>query len=220
MKKTIILVLTAVFAMTAFAGCSGSEQSFAQKSYEAEGTKIKEINIDVRDRTIDVSISKDNKIHIGYSESEKEYYNISVSDDNILTMISADNKEWTDYIGGKPASGNRKLFLQIPDFLLTSLKLSTTNEDVRISELNVLKDIFISANGGNISFDKLNAGNSLVIKSKNGDVKGAVAGSYDDYSVKCEIKKGESNLPAEKADGGKILNVSNNNGDIDIKFVK
>ena len=42
---------------------------------------------------------------------------------------------------------------------------------------------------------------------------------YDDFVIQSEIKKGKSNLPDNKDDGEKALNVSSNNGNVDIMFV-
>ncbi len=80
-------------------------------------------------------------------------------------------------------------------------------------------DVTLESNGGNISFEKLNAQSSVNLKAKNGNIGGTIIGSYDDYSVSCSIKKGESNLPAEKEGGTKNLIVSVNNGDVDVRFV-
>ena len=166
-----------------------------------------------------MSLSGDEQVHIEYSENSKEYYEISVSDDNVLTMTSASDKEWTDYIGVKPSAEDRKISVQIPDALLESLTLSTTNEDIALSDLAVTGSISISSNGGNISFEKLDVGSALTLNVKNGNISGTVAGSYDDFSIQSEIKKGESNLPDQKDGGEKTLNVSGNNGDVDIEFV-
>lgn len=59
------------------------------------------------------------------------------------------DKEWTDYIGGKSAAGSRKIPLQVPNTLLTALKLSTTNEDITLSALAVIDDLWLSTHGGN-----------------------------------------------------------------------
>ena len=176
------------------------------------------ICLDVRDREIVVSPSSDNQVHIDYSENSKEYYNISVSDDHMLTMTMASNKGWTDYIGKKPAISSRKIFLQLPEALLSELKLSTTNENISLSALTVA-DITLYTNGGDILFDKLNAEKSITLNAKNGDISGSIAGSYNNFAISCQIKKGESNLPSTKEGGTKALHVSNNNGDIDIVFV-
>ncbi len=165
-----------------------------------------------------MSLSEDEQVHIQYSENSKEYYDIYVSDENVLTMTSASDKKWTDYIGVKPSAKDRKISLRIPDTLLENLTLSTTNENITLSALTVGGSVTISSNGGNITFENLDVGNDLHLTVKNGDISGTVIGSYDDFSIQSEIKKGESNLPDNKDSGQKKLNVSGNNGDVNIEF--
>ena len=172
----------------------------------------------MRDREIEVTLSDDEQVHIQYSENSKEYYEISVSDGNVLTMVNASNKEWTDYIGGKPSAEDRKIVLQVPTALLDTVTLSTTNEDVSLPVLAVTGSIDISTNGGNITFESLDVGNTLTLNAKNGDISGTVVGSYDDFNIQSEIKKGDSNLSSYQGSGGKFLNVSCNNGDVAINF--
>ncbi len=218
MKKIISFVLCLVLGSFVLAGCSNSSEPFEEKSYTPD-TQVHEINLDVQDREIEVSLSEDEQVHIQYSENSKEYYDISVSDENVLTMTSASDKDWTDYIGGKSSAEDRKISLQIPDALLGTLTLSTTNEDITLSALSVTGSINISSNGGNIAFESLDVGRALTLNVKNGDISGAIVGSYDDFAIQSEIKKGESNLPDKKDDGEKTLNVSCNNGDVNIEFV-
>lgn len=217
MKKIISFVLCLTLGSFILSGCSSSSEPFEEKSYTSD-TLINEINLDVQDREIEVSLSEDEQVHIQYSENSKEYYDISVSG-NVLTMTGASNKEWTDYIGGKPSAKDRKILLQIPDALLETLTISTTNENITLSALAVTGSISISSNGGNITFGTLDVGNALTLSAKNGDISGAIIGSYDDFSIQSEIKKGESNLPDNKDGGEKTLNVSSNNGDVNIDFV-
>ncbi len=61
-------------------------------------------------------------------------------------------------------------------------------------------------------------GSALTLTAKNGDIRGTVTGGYDDFAMTSEVKKGTCNLPAHKEGGSKTLNVSNNNGDIQIEF--
>lgn len=217
MKKMISLALCLLLGCFVLAGCSNSSEPFEEKSYTPD-TPIHEIHLDVQDREIEVSLSEDEQVHIGYSENSKEHYNISVSDEGVLTMASANDKEWTDYIGGKPSVEDRKIVLQIPDTLLDNLSLSTTNEDVSLPVLAVKGSISVSSNGGNITFQTLDVGNALTLTVKNGDISGTIIGSYDDFAIQTKIKKGESNLPEQKDDGTKTLNVSCNNGDVSIDF--
>lgn len=218
MKKIISLILGLILGCFLFSGCSNSSEPFKEKSYTPDA-QIKEVCLDVRDRQIEVSISEDDQIHISYFENSQETYDITVSDEQVLTMTSASNKDWTDYIGGKPSAENRKILLQIPDALLDTLTLSTTNEDISLPALAITKSINISSNGGNITFGNLEVGSAIYLTVKNGDISGTVVGSYDDFAIQTEIKKGESNLPDNKDGGEKTLNVSSNNGDVNITFV-
>ena len=217
MKKTILLGLCLGLGIFVLAGCSNNSEPFEEKSYTPD-TQVSEINLDVRDREIVVSLSEDEQVHIGYSENSKEYYNISVSDKGVLTMASASDKEWTDYIGGKPSAESRKISLQLPSKLLENLTLSTTNEDISLQALAVTGSISIFSNGGNIDFGNLDVGNTLSLTAKNGDISGTVIGGYDDFAIQSEVKKGKSNLPEQKDGGAKTLNVSCNNGDVSIDF--
>ena len=222
MKKIISLALCLVLSSFVLAGCSNNSEPFEEKSYTPD-TQVQGINLEVRDREIQVSLSQDEQVHIQYSENSKEYYDISVSDQsdqNVLTMTSATSKDWNDYIGGKPSAEDRKISLQIPDALLENITLSTTNEDITLPALTVTGSINISANGGNITFGNLAVGSALTLDVKNGNISGTVVGGYDDFSIHCESKKGENNLPDSKEGGEKTLTVSSNNGDVNIEFVK
>lgn len=78
----------------------------------------------------------------------------------------------------------------------------------------------LNSNGGDVSFDKLYVSESLDVTVKNGNITGSVTGGWDDFSITSAIKKGKSNLPAEKTGGSKILKASCNNGDINVEFLK
>lgn len=218
MKKIVCLAISSLLTAAIFTGCTGEKEEYKAYSYTSVET-VSSVSIDVRDRVIEVSPSEDGKVHIDGFESAKERYDIFVSDDGALTMTINESKEWLDYIGGKAPSDARKITLKVPDGDLNSLSISTTNEDITLAPVNV-GSVTLGSNGGNISFKKLNAESSVTLNAKNGNIGGTIIGSYDDYSVSCSIKKGESNLPAEKEEGTKKLIVSINNGDIDFDFVE
>lgn len=219
MKKMVAQLMSLALGVVCLTGCTNNDEAFTEKSYTSQGKEVTKICIDVRDREIEVMQSPDNQIYIDYFESSKEYYDISVSDDHTLTMTAASDKEWTDYIGGKPAASSRKLVLQVPNAQLTALSVSTTNETISLSALTVMGDVSLSSQGGDIVLNTLEAENKISLDAKNGDITGSIIGSYDDYAISCDSKKGESNLPSSKEGGAKTLTVSNNNGDIDIAFI-
>lgn len=219
MKKMFGLMIGAVAMMGLLAGCSGGESSFEAQSY-VSSEPISGVLVDVRDREIEVSLSNDDLVHIDYFESDEEYYTISVSDDGILSMTAESSEGISKFFGVKSSGEQNKISLQVPSDLLASLELHTTNEAISVAALTVMDSITLSNNNGDISFDKLNVGNGLRLENKNGNISGSVVGSYDDFTISTESKKGENNLPASKEGGTKTLNVTNNNGDIDIEFVK
>ncbi len=219
MKKQISLVLTAFLLAGSLFACSEEGNTFEAKSYTPQGVEISGIDIQVEDREILVVPSNDGQFHIDYAESAKEFYDISVSDSGVLTMVSKSEKEWTDYIGGSKSAGANQITLQIPDATLSTLTLRTTQEDISLPTLTVTDQLVLSNNGGDISFEHINAANAITVENKNGDILGTIRGSYDDYAITSTIKKGESNLPDEKSGGDKTLTAANNNGDIDIEFI-
>ncbi len=176
------------------------------------------MRLDVEDREVEVALSPDGQVHIQYGENSEEYYEIALSDEKVVTMTSATNKEWTDYIGVSAGGEDRKITVQVPDGLLDSLEISTTNEDITLPELAVTGSVSLSSNGGSVRFATLSVGSSLRLHAKNGDISGTVAGSYDDYSIQCSVKKGESTLPDSKAGGEKTLDAACNNGNVEIAF--
>ncbi|MCC8357192.1 MAG: DUF4097 domain-containing protein [Oscillospiraceae bacterium] len=217
MKKIIpfILCLAAIFTLT---GCAEQEETVFHtlQSYTAEGDAVTEISIDVRDRSVQVSPSQDGQVHISYYVSDQEYYDIDLSEDGCLTMTSASDKSWTDYIGTKTDASYRLIRLQVPDGL-EALTVATTNENITLTSLTVAGSATLTANGGDILLDTLDAVH-VTLNAKNGSISGSLAGTYEEYAIACSIKKGDSNLPAEKEGQSRTLTVNGNNGDIDIAF--
>ncbi len=222
MKKLtafILAVVVTALSFCIFTGCS-DEETFKSLSYSSGDSEIKSVNIDVSDREVEVRTSSDSQVYIDGFESEKEYYSISVSEDGVLTMSLVQNKDFTDYIGKKSPEEYRKIVLKVPDSLVSNLNISTTNSKVTVSELTLAEGISLDVNGGDILIEKVNAGKTVSLTAKNGNISGTIIGSYDLFSIDCKIKKGDSNLPASKADGEKSLSVNCNNGDVNVEFAK
>ena len=224
MKKTFtkkfiasILILSSLACVLMLTGCS-NDQTFVEQNYISNTDNINSIVINVEDRDISVGISNDNQIHIEYFESEKEFYDIS-TDNSTLSMTIKYDKSWTDYIGSKPSISYRKINISIPNNMLDNLTITTTNENINLSTLSVLNSISLDANGGNINLTQVSVGNNINLTAKNGNINGSIVGSWNDFAITCEIKKGDTNLPENKTDGEKTLNVNCNNGDVNIDFI-
>ena len=216
MKRRFLLFPLLIAMASILPACDG-EDLFVPMEYTAGIDEVQAVSIDVKDRIIDVSPSDDDQIHVDYFVSGKEGYDIDIAE-GCLVMIRTSNKDWTDFIGMKPAEENRRISLRMPEMLLRSISLKTTNEDIRIHEAFSAGEILLSSNGGDILFENLDAGKSITLDVKNGDIKGSIIGGWDDFSIHCDTKKGECNLPPDKASGEKMLSVNANNGYVAIEF--
>lgn len=212
----LAVLIVSVCGLFVFSGCN-EEENFVADSYSCNSDMVTDIQIDVADRKIDIGESKDDKIHVDFFESEKEYYDIA-NVDGTLTVRLILEKEWTDFIGTKPDAQYRQITVRIPENILGNLSVKTTNEDVNIEPIIINDSLILDVNGGNISFDMLSAGSNIDLTVKNGNIKGSIIGGWDDFAISCQIKKGESNLPENKEGGDKRLSVNCNNGNVDIEF--
>lgn len=95
-----------------------------------------------------ISPSADADVHVSYYESEKEYYAIDLSGEGVLSITLETDKDWTDYIGTKPSDSYRKLNISVPEGLLHDLTVKTTNENVKVSYIDVAGTMSLDSNGG------------------------------------------------------------------------
>lgn len=215
MKKIFSCILLCALLLSLLSGCTA--ETFTEEHYTADPAQVAQIQLDLRDRQVEVIASTDGQIHLRYSQSDSEFYRIAEKD-GVLTMTSESNRKWYQYFGLKTNESHRTVVLELPPEALDALAISTTNEDIRVSTLSVSDSISLSSNGGNITFDGLRAEGAISLTVKNGDIQGTILGSYEEYSIECAVKKGESNLTSNPNDAGKPLTISANNGDVAIQF--
>lgn len=213
-KSLAALALAASLAsLCALAGCS--EQTFTERTFASGEQAVRSVVVDVADRAVEVVASEDGQAHVAGFESEQEYYDITL-EGGVLTVELVQDKEWTDFIGTKPDAQYRALTIALPAGV-ASLTVATTNEDVQLDPL-AAETVSLSSNGGSLVFESLSAGERISLTAKNGNIEGTIAGGWDDYSIDCTVKKGESSL-VSKEGGAKTLTVDCNNGDVRVQFV-
>ena len=213
-KSLAALALAASLAsLCALVGCS--EQTFTERTFASGEQAVQSVVVDVADRAVEVVASEDGQAHVAGFESEQEYYDITL-EGGVLTVKLVQDKEWTDFIGTKPDAQYRALTIALPAGV-ASLTVATTNEDVRLEPL-AFDAVSLSSNGGNLVFEGLSVGESISLIAKNGNIEGTIAGGWDDFSIDCTVKKGESSL-VSKEGGAKTLTVDCNNGDARVQFV-
>lgn len=202
------------------AGCSSESVTYEEKSYSASVKEIQTITIDVNDRKIEVFPSESQEVRITYSESDKDFYNINLSEEKELLMTATSDKDWKDYIGKKATKEARTIQIWLPDKLIENITLKTSNEEIELPPLSVTGAVNIKVNNGDIQLDKLSVGTTLTLETKNGEINGTIQGLLDEFTILSKAKKGKSNLPESKGEGDKKLDVSTNNGNINLEFTE
>ena len=216
MKKIAVAAAVAAFAlMGAMSGCT-SDEVFTAQTYVEEG-EVRSVSIDVTDRAVVLAPSEDGKLRIDYYESEKTSYSISLSEEGVLSVTLDLDQSWTDFVGVQPSAEYRTIRVCLPQEL-TDVSVSTTNEAISATGTIAAQNVSLTVNGGDLSFEKISAGSSVTLNAKNGNITGTIVGSWDDYAITCNVKKGETSLPESKTGGSKTLAVDCNNGDVEVEI--
>ena len=216
MKKIAVAAAVAAFAlMGAMSGCT-SDEVFTAQTYVEEG-EVRSVSVDVTDRAVVLAPSEDGKLRIEYYESDKTSYSISLSEEGVLSVTLDLDQSWTDFVGVQPSAEYRTIRVCLPQEL-TDVSVSTTNEAISATGTISAQNVSLTVNGGDLSFEKISAGSSVTLNAKNGNITGTIVGSWDDYAITCNVKKGETSLPESKTGGSKTLAVDCNNGDVEVEI--
>lgn len=88
----VVSVLAGFTFVFTFGSCSDGGD-FTAKSYSTS-ENVQAITVEATDREIEIGISEDDMVYIDYYENEKEYYDISLSENNELTIKLVLDKAW------------------------------------------------------------------------------------------------------------------------------
>lgn len=219
MKKFLIGAMAlgcAVCCLALASGCK-NEGSFSAQSYSCAGEEVRNVSVDVRDSAVEIAPSEDGTLRIEYYESESRTYGIALEGGTLSVSLVSEGGIG-NFFGVQPDVGFRTLRLYVPDGLGT-LAVTTTNEDIPLASVSCTDSVSLNANGGDIRFTELFAG-EIGLTAKNGSITGSIAGGWDDFSIRCTVKKGDCNLPEQKEGGRNTLLVDCNNGDVAIDLKK
>ncbi len=208
MKKFVVMLSFAVCAAMYLSGCTA--EPFTQQRFEAEG--VTSLTLTLSDREVNILPSEDGNLHLSYYESASVVYEI-VQSDGALAMTYAGGASF----GVQPDRAYRTVTVWLPDSIAW-LVVTTSGENVTLSDV-AAGEISVDCDGGDVNVARLIVGSSASFTVKNGGLSGSIAGGWDDFSIVCDVKKGESNLPAEKKGGEKTLDVSVNNGDVSLELI-
>ncbi len=212
MKKmfaALTALICAACCLALFGGCKS--ENFSEKCYVCERESVESVSVDVRGCALEIVPAED-VLRLEYFESETRRYEIALNGGTLTVTLASDG----NFFGVQPDVRYRTLRLFLPDGL-RSLTAATTNEDITLDPLACTERAALENNGGDICFEGLFA-REISLFAKNGSITGRIAGGWDDFSIRCTVKKGESSLPAYKEDGENALLVDCNNGDVSVEL--
>ncbi|MGO0985297.1 DUF4097 family beta strand repeat-containing protein [Clostridioides difficile] len=215
MRKIVKILLILCICSLAY-GCSKQSENIKVKEFSIPSAEINTIEIVLKDIPVNFVISETDTISLSYSQSEKNYFDINEKN-GTLSIRSKTEKEFLDYIGFSDNSA-QSLTIEIPAVIQSDFNLKTSNSDIVLPEIDMKGNVNIDLNNGDILFDKIMFEKDTILFAKNGNIKGKINNKYEEFKIVSEAHKGESNLPDSKKNGNKLLNVSTNNGDVEIEF--
>lgn len=215
--KKFLYVLTAVMTIAAGLALTGCNNDvYTGTTLDFNANEVSEISVSLENRRVEVVSYDGEDILFEGFVSEKEYYSTSLTD-GVLSISSAYDKTAADYIGLGTPDEYKSVRISLPQGMVDRISVSTTDENITISNIVVKDSVALSVNNGDINFDTVDAQN-IDIKAKNGNITGSLSGQIGDYTISVTQKKGESNLPASLSGGDRRLYIDSNNGDVNISF--
>ncbi|PEJ60573.1 MULTISPECIES: DUF4097 family beta strand repeat-containing protein [unclassified Bacillus (in: firmicutes)] len=212
--KNLLSVTVALGSVVIFASActtdSDSDVSYEKKSYSVEAESIKQISLSDKGRKVELEESKDNDIHITYFESDKESYDIHVSDNDELVMKLVTDKDWKDYVGFQTDEEHHIVKIAVPNGITSEVKIQTSKGDIVLTDLKIDGSIETITNGGKIELTNVTANKKLKMKTKNDDIKLNDVNIKD--SIDATITKG--NIKVSNVAVGDTLKLRTKDGDI------
>ncbi|MED3912679.1 DUF4097 domain-containing protein [Peribacillus simplex] len=214
--KNILSVTVALGSVVIFTSActsdsgSDSDVSYEEKSYSVEAESVKQISLSDKGRKVELEESKDNDIHITYFESDKESYDIGVSDNDELVMKLETDKEWKDYVGLQTDEEHHLVKIAVPNGITSEVKIQTSKGDIVLSDLEIDGSIETITNGGKIEVTNVTANKKLKMKTKNDDI------NLNDVNIKDSIDAtiSNGNMNVSNVAVGDSLKLRTKNGDI------
>ncbi|MEM1484879.1 DUF4097 family beta strand repeat-containing protein [Oscillospiraceae bacterium PP1C4] len=99
-----------------------------------------------------------------------------------------------------------------------SITINSYRDSISLVDIAVKDEISIVNGRETIYFQNIEFGSNLKIENHRGDITGYLKGAKTDYTLLCEVERGESNLPANLPGGEKNIHIKNSRGDVNVEF--
>ncbi len=202
--KRIRIFLLASGILFLLSGCGifhlkGTVPDYEEETYTVSA-KIENIVMQEEDVPVQICSSDHENLYLSYYSAEdgSEQYKIT-EEKGTLTVVKESKKNYGIFVfGDRYASDSYKkvkLTLFIPSSYEGDLSVQTADGDIVIGEVSIGK-LTIETKDGDISFEDTAITQSLSCRTKDGNVKGKLAGKISEYNV--TTKDGDIDLRFEE----------------------
>lgn len=212
----------------------GENVDYEQKSAAFAAADMRRIEVQNPMDDILVSPSADGQIHVYYSESEKDVYEVS-QENGALKVRYQSLRHWYDYIGFNiGANGRKPLRLEVPADSALAMQINATNGQVSINGLAALEGLEVSSTNGAIDVREAKVAGDVKLSTTNGDVtaravaiQGSLQLSGSNGAMQAQDLDVQGNLRAGTTNGrvsllgvrpGADVTLSSTNGEIYARF--
>jgi DUF4097 and DUF4098 domain-containing protein YvlB len=207
-----LLAIGAGFAMTGFNFSNFSmDAGYIEKTYISP-TGVSGIVIDDSNMPMEITASKDDKVHVDYFENDKEFYEIIQSKSGTLVITKKTTRKWYDYIFNIRLQ-SVKLNVAVPADFSGDLSVKNSNGPIAVSNIKA-KTIDLSTSNGKITADAVTVSAKFTTASSNGNLLLSKVTASED--IACNTSSGRISL--DQVEGGAI-SLKTSNGGVVLKSV-
>lgn len=170
-----------------------TDKNVIEKAYDSK-TAITSIKVDTDHTQITIVPTDDEDIHIEYSDSDEEIYEINEID-GVLDMSLKNQKQWYEYINIMEFQSfeDEEITMYVPKKYDGDLDLTTSYDNIDIKGLKYANTIALKTNNASMNASDLSSKGTILIES-----------SYAPITLK--------NISSKDS-----IEIENSHGDIDIK---
>ena len=147
-----------------------------------------------------------------------EAKDLSVSGNLTLTSGNGRVEAAQSTAGEKLTVRSSNASLVLKDLHAGTLYADTSNGEIRAEDVTCDR-VLLATSNARISLDALDA-DEIDCRTSNGGIRGAVAGSVEDYEISASTSNGSSNLTDPPGRGERTLRASTSNADIELTFAR
>ena len=192
----------------------GNGPDRVEKNYECDVDDLTTFVINDQNNGFEIKKPDDEKIHIKYYESEKEYYSIDNSNGTLRIEYQSDLK-WYEYFWFNLDFSNRKIVILLPSSYQGSITATTSNGGIDASDIALADYLKLSTSNGTITVKNVDTSEDVDINTSNEWIN---LYDFTADNIYCDTNNGT--IKIDNVTVNDSFDVNTSNGGIDISKLK